>query len=258
MRRAIRILVGCYLPVFLLLIAASCATSPRRHVSLESARKALQLEYPALLQGFDLHQGTFTVQQAIWDTLATTDRTRFLKRCSQSRWGIVGSTAVTVRKDDGILATYDGATPVFYSNPFLTVGSAAAVAGESAASSGPTLIEMPNPIYPSEALQAGIEGTVSMKVLVGTDGHVRDIVVVGDGIAALNDAAVAAASAARFRPAIEAGAPISMWVQIPLRFSILGKRRLPLQTEERGAGGLASSISVPSVIPMEPGGKTGK
>ncbi len=267
MSRNVWIIVGCCLALAMLLILASCATSPRRTLTLESARRGLQTTYPCLLETFDLHQGSFTVNEAVWDTLPTPDRTLFLQRCSESRRDIVGSTSVTIRRDGGVLATYDGATPVFYSSPFLTVGSTEGSGvypgsptsqAVSDSESGPALLLMPNPVYPRDALQAGIEGTVWVKVLVGEDGNVEDIVVVGDGIAPLNDAAVAAASAAHFRPGVSGGSPQPMWVQIPLRFSILGKKELPTSRHAPGGSGLASSVSVPSVQPTQPQVKTGK
>jgi TonB family protein len=236
-------------------------------LTLESARQGLQIDYPRLLENFDLHQGTFAVNEAAWDTLPALERTLFLQRCSKSRRDIVGSTSVTIRKEGGILATYDGITPVFYSSPYVALGSregsgvsaggpASGVASDT--ESGPDLIVMPTPVYPKEALRAGVEGTVWIKVLVGEDGEVHDIVVVGDGIAALNDAAVAAASAARFQPAISGGNPQAVWVQIPMRFSIMGKREAPLGRPEPGANGLASSVSAPSAVPARPEIKSGK
>lgn len=279
MKRNIRIVSGCCVAASLLLIVASCATTPRREITLESARRSLQIDYPRVLESFDLHQGYFIVVKEAWDTLPAPDRIAFLQRCSQSRRSVVGPTAVTVRGEDGLLATYDGNAPVFYSGPYLMVGTSESIgnpeevgkppaAGSPVAvatspagtlsgetSWGPALVVIPRPVYPKAALDAGIEGTVLVKVLVGEDGRVRDMAVVGDGIPALNGAAVAAASEARFQPAVEDGHSIAAWIQIPLRFSILGNReRTPKQRNEPRAVGLsASDPKQPPDLPVMPG-----
>jgi periplasmic protein TonB len=77
------------------------------------------------------------------------------------------------------------------------------------------------PAYPEIARQAGIEGTVTLRVLVGEDGRVRQAVVV-DGVAVLNEAAIRAALQYRFKPALAAGRPVAVWVVLPFRFRLNG------------------------------------
>jgi TonB family protein len=256
MKRNIRITSGCCSIALLLLLVASCATSPPRHVTLESARRSLQADYPRILQSFDLHQGYFIVSDEAWDTLPGPDRVQLLRRCSQSRQDIVGSLSVVIRNEDRVLATYDGVTPVLYSGPFQTIATQDAAETLDPSDPGPVLVAMRRPVYPREAIAAGVEGTVVVKVLVGEDGQVLNIVVVGDGIPALNGAAVAAASEAHFLPAVAEGHPIAAWLQIPLRFSIMGKRERPSALpHEPGTVGLASTITVPPGIGELPGGK---
>ena len=71
--------------------------------------------------------------------------------------------------------------------------------------------------YPELARQAGVEGTVVVQALVGTDGRVRETRVV-KSIPMLNGAAQEAVRQWRFRPAAEAGAPVATWVSIPMAF----------------------------------------
>lgn len=83
----------------------------------------------------------------------------------------------------------------------------------------PVLISMPPPVYPDMARQAEVEGTVMVRALVGKDGKVQDAFVT-EGIPMLNDAAVAAAKKAVFKPALQQHKPVAVWVQIPMRFTL--------------------------------------
>jgi VWFA-related protein/TonB family protein len=46
-------------------------------------------------------------------------------------------------------------------------------------SMGATPVQKPDPVYPAEALAAGFQGNVRFQVVVGTDGHVRDVKLIG-------------------------------------------------------------------------------
>ncbi len=83
----------------------------------------------------------------------------------------------------------------------------------------PVLIQIPAPIYPDMARQAEVEGTVMVRALVGKDGKVQDAFVT-EGVPMLNDAAIAAAKKAVFKPALQQHKPVAVWVQIPMRFSL--------------------------------------
>ena len=69
------------------------------------------------------------------------------------------------------------------------------------------------------AQQAGIEGTVLVRVLVGKDGKIKDVIHI-DGPAALKDAADACARTAVFRPALIDGKPVEVWVMMPVTFKL--------------------------------------
>jgi len=83
----------------------------------------------------------------------------------------------------------------------------------------PVLIQIPAPVYPDMARQAEVEGTVLLRCLVGKDGKVADAIVT-EGHPMLNDAAVAAAKKATFKPALQQHRPVAVWVQIPMRFRL--------------------------------------
>jgi len=71
--------------------------------------------------------------------------------------------------------------------------------------------------YPDIARQAGVEGTVVVQALVGTDGNVRDTRIVRS-IPMLNGAALEAVRQWRFKPAATGGKPVATWVSVPISF----------------------------------------
>jgi protein TonB len=83
------------------------------------------------------------------------------------------------------------------------------------------MIHYETPAYPRLAEQAGLEGLVWIKALVASDGSVRDAVVYkSSGTPALDDAAVKAAPACKFKPAIQNGRPVAMWVTYKVDFML--------------------------------------
>jgi protein TonB len=77
------------------------------------------------------------------------------------------------------------------------------------------------PPYPPGKLQREIEGIVKLKVLIGTDGRVRQVVILS---ATDSDFAEAterkALSAWRFTPATRDGVPVEDWQTLTVRFDI--------------------------------------
>lgn len=85
----------------------------------------------------------------------------------------------------------------------------------------PVRISMDPPVYPEMARSAQVEGTVLVRALVGKDGHVKQVIVV-QGQPMLNDAAVASAKTAIFRPALQQNRPVEVWVVMPITFKLRG------------------------------------
>ena len=77
------------------------------------------------------------------------------------------------------------------------------------------------PVYPPEAMKAGIQGTVVLSVLVGKDGLVKDTRVT-TSIPALDAAATDAVRKWVFKPAKNDGKPVAVWVSIPIKFTLRG------------------------------------
>jgi len=85
----------------------------------------------------------------------------------------------------------------------------------------PVIIREIKPDYPSQAIQAGLEGRVTIQALVDKEGAVRDVFVVKpSGVECLDLAAVKAARQCTYRPAIQNGHPIAVWVTYPVVFRL--------------------------------------
>jgi TonB family protein len=83
----------------------------------------------------------------------------------------------------------------------------------------PRYLECPPPRYPPAARRRGYEGTVVLSVYVLTDGTVGDLMVKkSSGHAILDGAASKTVEKWAFEPASEMGKPLSMWVDVPIRF----------------------------------------
>lgn len=245
MNRKLRIIGGCSIAACLLWLLPSCATTPG--IALETARKSLQTQYPDLLRSFDLHQGVFAVSQAAWDGLTPEARAAFLQRCSQARHDITGRTKVDIQADGNPLAAFDGSSSVFYGLPSIARTDQEVLPAEGAESNPgsagiPVLLWMPRPVYPVDALRAGIEGTVMVQARVAPDGSVSEIALVGGGIEIFNSAATEAARQARFQPFLATDQSESVWVRIPMHFSVLGTRQPAGSEREAAVGGLVNAV----------------
>ena len=75
------------------------------------------------------------------------------------------------------------------------------------------------PRYPADALETKTSGKVVLRVLVGADGSVKDVLVDESVPAGMFDAAsIEAARKWRFNPAIKDGQPVDGWVRVPVEF----------------------------------------
>lgn len=83
----------------------------------------------------------------------------------------------------------------------------------------PELVKMDPPVYPDIAREAGVEGTVLSRVLVGDDGFVKDMIII-QSVPMLDEAAADAAWTAVFKPALQKDRPVAVWMVIPIEFSL--------------------------------------
>ena len=87
----------------------------------------------------------------------------------------------------------------------------------------PEMIYYAEPDYPRLAYQVGIEGVVWVQALVDKYGAVREARVgKSSGTVALDEAAVKAARFCRWKPGIQNGRPVAVWVSYRVEFRIDG------------------------------------
>jgi protein TonB len=83
----------------------------------------------------------------------------------------------------------------------------------------PEVLNTVPPAYPAEAREARAEGTVQLQALVLKDGSVGDVRVT-QSVPLLDAAAMACVRQWRFKPALSKGAPVAVWVAVPVRFTL--------------------------------------
>jgi periplasmic protein TonB len=82
-------------------------------------------------------------------------------------------------------------------------------------------LDRPSPIYPSRSRRANEQGTVLVRVLVDTGGRPTQVSIQqSSGHPALDESALSALRAARFRPFIDGGIAQAVWVIAPIKFSM--------------------------------------
>lgn len=98
---------------------------------------------------------------------------------------------------------------------------AAQPAGPRTLSSGVEYIEAPQPVYPNMSKRLGEQGKVVLRVLVDETGKANQVVVqTSSGFARLDEAGRQAALRAHFKPYIEDGRAVAVYVIVPLNFSL--------------------------------------
>jgi TonB family protein len=79
-----------------------------------------------------------------------------------------------------------------------------------------------NIVYPEAAKESGIQGMVLLKVLIGTDGNPDDVSVEKSESELLNESAMNAVRAVRFKPGKIGGEAVKTQVMIPVKYKLDG------------------------------------
>jgi len=82
------------------------------------------------------------------------------------------------------------------------------------------ILAKPTPGYTEEARRANVSGTVRLRVVLGSDGNVRHILVLRRLSHGLTEKAVEAARQIRFTPAVVDGRPVSQFVILEYNFNL--------------------------------------
>ncbi|MBI5271836.1 MAG: energy transducer TonB, partial [Burkholderiales bacterium] len=82
-------------------------------------------------------------------------------------------------------------------------------------------LEPPQPVYPRASRRLREQGEVLLRVEVGADGRASQVRVHrSSGSPRLDEAALVAVRAARFRPYAENGVPLAVWTTVPIAFEL--------------------------------------
>jgi periplasmic protein TonB len=82
-------------------------------------------------------------------------------------------------------------------------------------------LEPPAPVYPLASKRLNEQGEVLIRVEIGADGRARQVLVSrSSGHQRLDNAALAAVRAARFKPYTENGVPLVVWSTVPIQFEL--------------------------------------
>jgi protein TonB len=96
------------------------------------------------------------------------------------------------------------------------------VMSEGAVDAPPKAVERSQPTYPPRARAEGVEGSVTVSLLVAADGSVEQAKVVRAEPAGVFDAAaLEAVRAWRFEPATYSGKPVKVWARQVVRFALM-------------------------------------
>jgi periplasmic protein TonB len=84
----------------------------------------------------------------------------------------------------------------------------------------PALIRKVDPHYPEIARAAGVEGSVSVKMLITKEGKVGEVVIVKSDSELFNEAVLDAARQWAFVPAMMNKGPVSVWWSVDFNFNL--------------------------------------
>lgn len=98
--------------------------------------------------------------------------------------------------------------------------------------SKPKPLNSPQPRYTNEARDHQVEGTVTMRVLIGADGLVKQVKVVKGLPDGLDEEAIKAAYKLKFKPAMKDGQPVAYWMPVVVEFNLGAPRSRPFAASE--------------------------
>jgi protein TonB len=97
----------------------------------------------------------------------------------------------------------------------------AVAAGPKTLTTGVEYLQAPQPVYPPLSKRMGEQGKVVLRILVNEKGQPDQVVVqTSSGSARLDEAGRQAALRALFKPHIEDGRPVAVFVIVPLNFTL--------------------------------------
>ena len=84
----------------------------------------------------------------------------------------------------------------------------------------PVPLNQPRPNYTEEARQNKVQGLVRARILIGSDGLVKQVRIQRGLPYGLNEEAIRAAMQMRFRPALKSGVAVAFWTTLDVEFNL--------------------------------------
>jgi periplasmic protein TonB len=94
----------------------------------------------------------------------------------------------------------------------LGVGRPNSTLHQTAVDERPVLLNQPRPLFTEAASKNKVQGVVRVRILVDSQGAVKEVVLTRGLPDGLNEQAIRAAYQMRFRPAMKNGQPVSYWL----------------------------------------------
>jgi TonB family protein len=121
---------------------------------------------------------------------------------------------------------------------FYSLAATAKLSGQSA----PVAIFAPDPEYPQMTRAAKVQGSCSLSLVVGQDGHTHDIQVVHSLEPTLDQRAVETVKDWTFKPAMKDGLPVSVRITVEVSFHIDPLLSSEILRDEIGDLGIKSDM----------------
>lgn len=122
------------------------------------------------------------------------------------------SSQVTAEKDKDYLCTTDGTLAQLVEETTVVTFTAKEVDTKA------EITSRPEPRYTREARRMGVQGIVTLKLLLLPNGKLERIKVVKRLPFGLTENAIRAACEVKFKPAVKAGQPVAQWVTVQYGF----------------------------------------
>jgi TonB family protein len=84
----------------------------------------------------------------------------------------------------------------------------------------PVLLNEPRPNYTEEARKNKVQGVVRARVLIGSNGLIKQVRIIRGLPDGLNEEAIRAAMQIRFKPAMKSGQAVSYWTSLDVEFNL--------------------------------------
>lgn len=88
----------------------------------------------------------------------------------------------------------------------------------------PEITSVRDPYYPQNAVDAGIQGVVHVRVRILEEGRISGVVEVESGPEALHASAADAVRSALFLPALAEGRPVAVWASLAVEYTLPRRR----------------------------------